>query len=198
MKWTEYYKTLFNHRYWSNEPIYRKTVCFAKLVSEKDKKEGEKMKLSDFIKKYGDCEVTEEMEKCIKKKGKWIPEFGEEFYYVNDAEYVASSRWGNTLTDNYRRDFLRIFRTSDEAFRYVDIMRACKEASFEPDWEDADQNKYTVYYDYVDKQLRISYHNSCNYGERFLFESKEIAQGLIDKLGEKDIAKYVLGVEFED
>lgn len=26
------------------------------------------MKLSDFIKKYGDCEITEEMGKCIYRK----------------------------------------------------------------------------------------------------------------------------------
>lgn len=157
------------------------------------------MKLSDFIKKYGDCEVTEEMEKCIKKKGKWMPEYGEKYWYVNVDGYVKGATYSHVYSsDVYRRDFMRIFKTHEEAERYLEIMKACKEASFEPDWGDADQNKYTCYYDHCDKKIRVSYHNSCNHGEQFLFESREIVQGLIDKFGEKDIAKYVLGVEIED
>lgn len=157
------------------------------------------MKLSDFIKKYGDCEVTEEMEKCIKKKkGKWMPELGEKYWGATDGGYTYGMPWDNDSGDRHRRDFTRIFKTKKEAERYLEIMRACKEASFEPDWEDADQNKYAFYYDCYDKQLRITWHNSCNHGEQFLFETREIAEKLIDKFGEKDIAKYVLGVEIED
>lgn len=195
MKWTDYYKKVFGWRYWSNEPFYKQKVV--RIVSENDKKEEEKMKLSDFIKKYGDCEVTEEMEKCIKKKkGKWMPKFGEIYYFVNDSDYVASSNWGDTLTDKYRRNFIGIFKTDDEAYRYREIMKACKEASFEPDWEDAKQYKYVIVYD--DGVLRVSYRYACNCGEPFYFESYEIAHGLIDRFGEKDIAKYVLGVEVEE
>ena len=153
------------------------------------------MKLSDFIKKYGDCEVTEEMEKCIKKKGKWMPEIGQSYYLVGSNGIVSWSAWNSDTVDDYRRDFMRIFKTEEEAERYLEIMKACKEASFEPDWGDADQNKYTIYYDYYDKKLRVSYHNSCIYGEQFLFESKEIAQNLIDKFGDKDIAKYLFNIE---
>ena len=149
------------------------------------------MKLSDFIKKYGDCEVTEEMEKCIKKKGKWMPENGEVYWFIDYFGKVTWANWDNHICDNYRRDFLRIFKTEEEAERYLEIMKACKDASFEPDWKDGNQNKNTFYYDHDDKQLRVSYHNSCNYGEQFLFESREITQGLIDKFGEKDIARKI-------
>ena len=217
MKRTEFYREItdldlnihndnglsLDWRYWSNEPIDQKTVCFAKLVSENNKKEEEKMKLSDFIKKYGDCEVTEEMEKCIeKKKGKWMPACGQTYYLVDYCGSVVWSSWTDHKVDIYRRDFMRIFKTREEAERYLEIMKACKEASFEPDWEDMDQNKYIFAYDYLNKNLNknlyVTYHNICNEGQPFFFESKEIAQKLIDKFGEKDIAKYVLGVEVED
>lgn len=56
MKWTEFYREIIDSdlnihndnglsldwRYWSNEPIDQRTVCFAKLVSENDKKEEKK------------------------------------------------------------------------------------------------------------------------------------------------------------
>ena len=198
MKWTEYYKKVFDWRYWSNEPIDQRTVCFAKLVSENDKKEEEKMKLSDFIKKYGDCEVTEEMEKCIKKKGKWMPARGQKYYFATDCGLITHRSWDCDITDIYRRAFIRIFKTGKETERYLEIMKACKEASFEPDWDNMEEKKYCFYYDWYFKRLYTTYRKSCNAGEPFFFETREIAHGLIDKFGEKDIAKYVLGVEMED
>ena len=192
----EYEPTITDMYRYMDIPLTDKCVV---NISFEDKKEEKKMKLSDFIKKYGDCEVTEEMEKCIKKKkGKWMRECGQFYFLVFSNGFVARSSWDGDTEDNYRRDFLRIFKTEEEAKRYLEIQKACKEASFEPDWEDDVQNKYTFYYNYCDKQLRVTYHNSCNYGEQFLFETGEIIKDLINKFGEKDIAKYVLGVEIED
>lgn len=156
------------------------------------------MKLSEFIKKYGDCEITEEMSKCIKKKGKWMPEIGETYWYIDSSGSVQGISWKNTNVDNYRRDFMRIFKTHKEIVRYLAIIRACKEASFEPDWEDFDQFKWSFYYQSYVKRVYINCTNFCKDGEQFFFESKEIAQDLIDRFGEKDIAKYVLGVEFDE
>lgn len=156
------------------------------------------MKLSEFISKYGDCEVTEEMEKFIEKpKGKWMPRYGEEYYYVGDNGYIYDDKWAGHDNDVYRRYFSRIFKTQEEASRHREIMRACKEASFEPDWEDHDQSKYHFYYNYgnSNKKLCINPLTFSNSGEPFYFESYDIARDLIERFGEKDIAKYVLGVE---
>lgn len=180
----------------NNQTITKLSNGFMEILE--DKKEEEKMKLSDFIKKYGDCEVTEEMEKCIKKKGKWMPERGQVYYLVGSNGSVAGNLWDDDTIDNYRRDFLRIFKTEKEAERYLEIMKACKEASFEPDWEDVNQAKYTFSYYRYNKELNVNYYTVCNEGQPFFFESKEITQKLIDRFGEKDIVKYVLGVEIED
>lgn len=90
---------------------------------------------------------------------------------------------------------MRIFKTHKETVRYLEIMRACKEASFEPDWEDANQYKYVIIYD--GGNLRVYYYYVRNSGEPFYFESKEIAQGLIDKFGDKDIAKCLFNIEID-
>lgn len=157
------------------------------------------MKLSEFIEKYGDCEVTEEMEKFIEKpKGKWMPGEDDRYYYINSAGIVECAKYCNiSHASRYRRDFLRIFKTKEEAERYREIMKACKEASFEPDWEDYNQHKAYLYYDYVDKHIYVTTRYSCNGGEPFFFESHDIVVNLIERFGEKDIAKYVLGVEVD-
>lgn len=156
------------------------------------------MKLSEWIKKFGDCEITEEMEKCIKKKdGKWMPERGRTYYLVGSNGSVVWSLWDGDITDNYRRDFMRIFKTEKEAERYLEIMKVCKEASFEPDWNDNKYNKHYFRMDYNENKVCIDSHCCYFNGEQFLFESEAVAQSLVDKFGEKDIAKYVLGVEVE-
>ena len=157
------------------------------------------MKLSEWIKKYGDCEITEEMEKCIKKKkGKWMPEKGEFYYFINDhCCMVTHSRWDGDKTDNYRRDFMRIFKTLEEAERYLGIMKACKEVSFEPDWDDYEQGKYYFQWLHGHSKLEVNKLYTVNEGHPFYFKYEEVAKRLMYVFGEKDIAKYVLGVEVE-
>lgn len=157
------------------------------------------MKLSEFISKYGDCEVTEEMKKFIEKpKGKWMPRYGEEYWYVNNSTgFIYRDDYYDTEFDKYKRNFSRIFKTKEEAERYLEIMKACKEASFEPDWKDHKQGKHYLFYCYFEKRLKISQIYGSTSGEPFIFESYEKARDLITRFGEKDIAKYVLGVEVE-
>ena len=157
------------------------------------------MKLSDFIKKHGDCEVTEEMEKYIKpkKKGKWMPVAGERYWYVTSYGSVYSDTWSRHYADEYRIDFLRIFKTEKEAERYLEIQKACKKASFEPDWENDDQRKFYLVYDYRTNSVTTDTGWSVKLTNCYYFESEYEELVLINKFGEKDIVKYVLGVEVE-
>lgn len=142
------------------------------------------MKLSEFIKKYGNCEITEEIGKCIyRKSNKWMPERGNWYYYINDEGFVDCDLWDGFYIDNYRRVFMRIFKTGAEAERYLEIIRACKEASFEPDWENDKQYKYFFEWIDSDQELDISFSFVCNNGCQFYFESKEIMKELINKFG---------------
>ena len=157
------------------------------------------MRLSEFISKYGDCEVTEEMEKFIEKpKGKWVPGEDDRYYYINSAGIVEYAKYCNiNHASRYRRDFLRIFKTKEEAERYREIMKACKEASFEPDWEDFHQHKLFMVLDHSTNTIVIDACRGRNFNAPFYFKNSEIIEELIKRFGEKDIAKYVLGVEVE-
>lgn len=155
------------------------------------------MKLKEFVDKYGDYDIKDEdklKELLVNKCIKWKPMYGEEYYYIVSGN-VTCALWTNSRKDNYNRNFSRIFKTRQEAERYLEIQLACHEAIFEPDWENCNQCKYFFYYDYGAKKVYVSYVYNFTYNIPFCFKSEEIAKSLIDKFGEKDIAKYVLGVE---
>lgn len=160
------------------------------------------MKLSDFIKKYGDCEVSEEMGKMIQKpKGKWMPGKGEEYWFICGLGVISKDAWHNTWSDNYRRDFLRIFKTEEEVERYLEIQKAFKKASFEPDWKNARQVKYYLIhnrYGGTDCVLSYSWSYAVGGGAPFYFENKEIIGELIGRFGKKDILKYIFGIEEDE
>lgn len=156
------------------------------------------MNLKEFVDQYGNYEIKNVgklKDLLVDKNKKWKPEIGQEFYYVNTAGIVCKILWQNCQIDNYLYNFLRIFKTQQECKRYLEIQLACQEASFEPDWEDTFQYKYCFCYQHENNTIRIDFFTSTNYNSQFYFESKNIAQSLIDRFGEKDIAKYVLGVE---
>lgn len=155
------------------------------------------MKLSEWIEKYGDCEITEDMEKMIKpKKEKWKPKDGDDFWYIDLSGFITHAYFMG-ISHQYIIDYSRFFKTPEEADRCLEIMEACKVASFEPDWEDSGQGKYYFTYVYKTHEVNICVSMHTNFGGQFYFKSKDVAQELIDKFGEKDIAKYVLNVEID-
>lgn len=155
------------------------------------------MKLKEFVDQYGNYEIKNVgklKDLLVDKNKKWKPNKGQNYYYVNTNGSVYISCWENSYIDNYRYNFMIIFKTEQECERYLEIQLACQEASFEPDWEDTFQYKYCFCYQHENNTIRIDFFTYTNYNSQFYFESKEIAQSLIDRFGEKDIAKYVLGV----
>lgn len=159
------------------------------------------MKLSEFVEKYGDCEVSEDLMKMVEKKksSKWMPEKYGKYWFVGSSGFAVRDTWDDATTDNYRRDFLGIFKTKEECERYLEIQKAFKEASFEPDWKDGNQRKYYVRTSYIDDKghYKLEIADVCwtNVGCQFYFVSREICEGLIKRFDEKDILKYVFGIE---
>lgn len=56
------------------------------------------MKLSEFIEKYGDCEVTEDMLDIVNPKGDWKPKLNAEYWYISGGE-VFNIMWENDSCD---------------------------------------------------------------------------------------------------
>ena len=125
-----------------------------------------------------------------------FPRLGERYWFVDSVGNVFGDCWYDSMADNYRKDFLRIFKTKEECFRYLEIQEAFKEESknFEPNWKDGSQDKYYLYYDHDENSVEISWNTWC--GEAILyFESREVLEELIARFGEEDIKKYYFGIE---
>ena len=125
-----------------------------------------------------------------------FPRLGEQYCFVDTDGYVVYAHWGDNTIDNYRKDFLRIFKTKKECERYLEIQKAFKDESknFEPNWKDGNQDKYYLYYDHDENSVEISWTTWC--GQAILyFESREVLKELIARFGEEDIKKYYFGIE---
>ena len=125
-----------------------------------------------------------------------FPRLGEQYWFVDTDGYVVYAYWGDNTIDNYRKDFLRIFKTKKECKRYLEIQKAFKEESknFEPNWKDGNQIKYCLYYDYDENSLKISGWSTRRQAILY-FESREVLEELMSRFGKEDIKKYYFGIE---
>lgn len=125
-----------------------------------------------------------------------FPRLGERYWFVDSVGNVFGDCWYDSMADNYRKDFLRIFKTKEECFRYLEIQVAFKDESkkFEPNWQDCTQDKYYLYYDYDRDNIEIILAWS-NRVATLHFESREALEELISRFGEEDVKKYYFGIE---
>lgn len=125
-----------------------------------------------------------------------FPRLGEQYWFVDSVGNVFGDCWYDSMADNYRKDFLRIFKTKEECFRYLEIQEAFKEESknFEPNWKDGSQDKYYFYYDHAENSVEISLNTWCGQAVLY-FESRKVLEELIARFGEEDIKKYYFGIE---
>lgn len=125
-----------------------------------------------------------------------FPRLGEQYWFVDTNGCVVYAHWDDNTIDNYRKDFLRIFKTKKECKRYLKIQKAFKEESknFEPNWDDTTQSKYCLYYDNYKNSVVILLAIMVRY-KTLYFESREILEELISRFGEEDIKKYYFGIE---
>lgn len=148
------------------------------------------MKLSEFIEKYGDCEVSDELVEMISPKGDWIPKKGEEYCLITTVLGICYDNYSNTECDNNRLSKRNVYRTEEEAQFALDMYNFCKERSFEPDWEDDSQCKYYLYLYYRNKEVNFNYTDSFNHCYPFYYPSKEAVQEIIDKYSFDELATY--------
>ena len=148
------------------------------------------MKLSEFIEKYGDCEVTDELMEMIKPKGDWKPKNGEKYYFIISSLEIIYETYVNAETDNNRLSKRNCYKTEEEAQFALDMYNFCKERSFEPDWDDLEQTKYTLYLDYRNKVADWMTCDDRKYFEPFYYQTKEVVQEIINKYSFDELAKY--------
>lgn len=116
------------------------------------------------------------------------------YYFNEDGSKVYMTGFNDS--EHCKNMFLNglFFETKEEAEQHLKEQRLLfkikkwakiKNDGWEPDWED-DEDKYYIYHNCDDKELRVSYATlSDNFTRLPYFKSREIAQACIEEFGEE-------------
>ena len=154
-------------------------------------------KIEDLRKEFN--EKIEELKREYKKEknGKWIPQLGENFYYLSSGLYVLFASFQNIEADRKILKYSKIFKTKEDAQEYADYLKARKEYSYEfskEEWEKTEIKKYFIYYNYGYKRIGVDYYTSFFEMNCIHFKTEEKAQEFLGKYREQ-ILKFEFGIE---
>lgn len=155
-------------------------------------------KIEELRKEFN--EKIDELKREYKEKNeKWIPEEGEEYYFIDEELNVGWNWFDNDDTDEVIFKYNKVFKTEEEAQEYADYLKARKEYSYEfskEEWEETEIKKYFIYYNYESKRIGVDYYNSFFEMNTIHFKTEEEVQAFIDKY-RKQILKFEFGIEEE-
>lgn len=160
------------------------------------------MKLSEYIEKYGDCEVTDEIDKCIVKMPKTVYDLkdGDRYLFLTNLGKIMTGIWHNDYSDHNRLRFGNVFLTEEDAkfaserLKVIaELKKYAKEFSNE-EWEKMNSPKHYLVYDYDDYVVRICVVHFMK-NNVIYFESEEKANEAIEAVGKDRVKKYYLGVK---
>ena len=160
------------------------------------------MKLSEYIEKYGDCEVTDEIDNCIVKGPKTVYDlkYGDEYFFLTESGIVQGGIWRDDMISLSILSIGNMFLTEEDAEFAIErlnviaeLKKYAKEFSDE-EWDNGDLRKHCIMFDYSNCRLNISFTFVLKSSEIY-FESEEKAQEAIKWVGENRVKKYYLGVK---
>ena len=126
-----------------------------------------------------------------------LPEDGERLFFIDNVQSTISSKIFdiNNMNDVKRFENGLFFETREKAKQHLKeckllftIKKWAKEKNegWMPDWEEDEGKKWYVYYNHVEKSLKVMWgYNSTNFIKLPYFKSEEIAQECIDLFGDE-------------
>lgn len=160
------------------------------------------MRLSECIKKYGDCEVTDEIDKCIVKMPKTIYDlkYGDTYFSLTELGTIMTVIWHNDDSDHNMLRFGNVFLTEKDAkfarerLKVIAELKMYAKEFSDKEWMNQSMVKHYIIFDYEDHVINIGYVCFTKVSDIY-FESKEKAQAAIKWVGEDRVKKYYLEVK---
>lgn len=147
-----------------------------------------------------------ENESKEEKKGKrWRAEMGKKYYYIIGNAEVDSDNESLVGLDNYRYKTRNYFKTEEEAEEYKEVMNTYYDLmdlaeelnnGEKIDWNDNQQCKYTIFYDFEDNFLKRTNAYVCKELGQIYCLDGDFVEKAIEKIGEdrlKKLFKYERG-----
>ena len=154
-----------------------------------------KKQISDLQSKVDKIENESKEE----KKGKrWRAKMNDTYFCVNDFGDVDSSHESNFDEDNYSDKTRNYFKTEEEAEEYQEIMNTYYDLmdlaeelnnGEKIDWNDNQQCKYTIFYDFEDNFLNRNNAYVCKeFGQIYCLDG-DFVEKAIEKIGKDKLTK---------
>ena len=135
-----------------------------------------------------------ELEEQVKQE-KEFPQYGKNYWYVDDDAEVTDSEWDGGDWDQVRMSVGNVFKTKEQAEFVVEKLKV-----------EAELRKFSRPFKYGDWNFEILWNNHENNIELdwsgyvvrqsvIYFESGEIAEKAIEAVGKERIKKYIFEVE---
>ena len=158
-------------------------------------------KLKDNLECYYKI-MKKEIEELKKEvtKNRWRAKTNEDdYYYIDSFGYIYKETEENEKKDDFRYKTRNYFKTKEQAQAYLDNINTYYDlmdladklnSGEEIDWEDQNQIKYYLYYDFVDYELKTDYcyHHKdlgqiyCLYKDFFNIGLERIGEDRLKKL----------------
>lgn len=130
---------------------------------------------------------------------RWRAEKWENYWYVDDCGVVVETTEGYFKSDDYRYNTHNYFRTKEEAEKYAKVLEtemllrkfADENNPKIVDWNNMDEEKWYMSYKYGEHDIAIYVMYLVRDPRTIYFNSKEIAQEAIEKIGKDRLIEYL-------
>ena len=140
--------------------------------------------------------------KIEEKQKKWKPAVGEKYYSIGHDGSVDKFAFDDASFDNDCVKLGNCFATREEAQFVADkikytqkFRRYVEEYSDELDWENENQTKWHIAYDFEEHHIEINFDEYFMSQGTIYASSKKILEDAIAYVGEDEVKKYILEVE---
>ena len=120
-----------------------------------------------------------------RKQSVWLPEYGQEFYYLTDTGFPRTATFKKTLNDDCLMINNNVFKCDKPTFNHLawyndNVLKVQNKLmqlhellcpDYFPDWNDSGRRKFNVYYDAKDKSWNFNYVHFMNLSVVYFTES---------------------------
>lgn len=124
-----------------------------------------------------------------KKRTRYIPQVGEEYWYLNYGEVMFAEN-DDAYSDKWIINHQSVFRTEKECKEYKKFFELLNEYRCDLDWKDFCTNKHYLYYDNKIDKIYIGC-GLLKLQGAFYFKSSKSAKEFIAKAGEDNIKRFM-------
>lgn len=175
-----------------------------KKIRRKSWKEGSWININNITVLGKESLIADDWEVVEEKKKWWEPELDEKYYIICVDGSIDYNNYDGDYDDKRLMAIGNCFQTEKQAEFMTEKLRVIHELekfAFENneeeiDWNNSEQRKYYLYFDYTDMSIVScdSYSKCQHIPLAVYFTSKEIADKSIKAIGEERLKKYYFGV----